>query len=379
MKKKVLFISHSSSMYGAERSLLQILTNINSDKFSISLALPYSGPLNKALPSGIEVHYIECPYWFKSMEKFNFIDILKVFIKEIIALFKLILIVKKYNIDLIYTNSISNFTGIFASVILRKQHVWHIREILEDRPVSGQFKSFIPHAMVYKLISYSGIIISNSNATAKYLPKTEKLNVVYNAVDLREDAHFDSLLSEGWGDEMWTFMQVGSLSPKKAQHLSIKAFKIIESKIPTSKLLIIGWGRDESYIAYLKELVKSLKLENKVFFTGYLNNVPKIMSKGKILLMPSYIEPFGRAAIEAMAAGLLVIASNTGGLREIIIEGDTGFLFEAGSYIDLSKKMLYAINNPNISKKVAISGKRDAFERFSLSKYINTIETIISQ
>jgi len=113
-KIKILFISHSSAMVGAERNLLLLLKNIDGDCFEPIVTLPTSGPLKRGMEYlNIKTYEVKSPWWVSGRRNIIW-TILKLgycIIQEIIVLFKLYKIIKREKIDLIYTNTIVNFSG----------------------------------------------------------------------------------------------------------------------------------------------------------------------------------------------------------------------------------------------------------------------------
>jgi glycosyltransferase involved in cell wall biosynthesis len=380
---KVLFISHSSGMVGAERSLLLLLRHINRERFEPIVALPGCGSLKTEINRlGITTYEVKSPWWVRGRE-----NILKrilllgiTIMSEIIALLKLRTIVKRENIDVIYTNTIVNFSGAILSVIVKIPHIWHIREIIPDNP---DIISVLPNKILFKFISMtSDRIICNSYATAGQLincTSNEKTTVIYNAVEPQDTKNLDNFPDiYGAKKTDWLIAVIGTLQERKAQDDAIKACNIARKTIPNIKLLLIGDGNEE-YKNYLHEVVNRLDMTNHVLFTGYRNDVPQILPYCKVLLVPSWNEPFGRVVIEAMAAGIPVIGSNAGGVKEIIQDGVTGYLVTPKDPQKIAEKVIYLYHHPELAKSMGNEGKNVLIRRFSPQIYIHSVEKVIQQ
>lgn len=369
-------------MIGAERSLLLLLKNIDRDCFQPIVVFPTSGPLKKKIEHlGIKTYDIKYPRWVRRR---NFLWIILRFgyciIQEVLALPKFCKIIKHEQISVVYTNTITIFSGAILAFITKIPHIWHIREIISGNP---DLHLFFPNKLLFRLIlKWSSMIIANSNATAAQFQtgeKTQKIKVIYNAVDLekfRVSALFPKI--GGVSPEDWLVAVVGSLQRRKGQNDAIHAIKIIEAKIPNIKLLLVGEG-NANFTDYLKQMVSDLNLTDKVIFTGYRDDIPQILFHCKLLLMPSWEEPFGRVSIEAMAAGIPVIGTNSGGTKEIIEEGLTGYLVPPQNPAEIAEKMIQLHDYPELARRIGNNGKKFAKEKFASQSYSRSVEESILQ
>jgi glycosyltransferase involved in cell wall biosynthesis len=378
---KILFVSHISGMAGgAQRSLLLLLKNINRRHFEPIVALPGSGPLREEIDNlNIKTYEIKSPWWV-SVINWTTRHFMRSIIQEIIALFGLYKIVKQEKIDVVYTNTIVNFSGAIIAFITKKPHIWHIREIIAKNP---NFHFFLPHKTLIRFISSSSNrIITNSKATADQFLSSEsdrKVRVIYNAVDLEEFKNPQTFPNiGGLKSTDWLVAVIGKLQELKAQDDAIRAVKIAMETIPTIKLLLIG-KENEKYTNYLKELVSKLNISDSVIFSGYRDDVPQILPQCKVLLMPSRYEPFGRVVIEAMAVGVPVIGTNRGGVKEIIQDGITGYLIPPKKPLKIAEKLIYLFHHPDLAKEMGNNGKEIAKEQFNIQNHTKNIEKVIQE
>lgn len=380
---KVLFVSHSSGMWGAERSLLLLLKNIDRKHFEPIVILPCPGPLKEKIDNlDIKIYEVWSPWWVKLQvgeARFGR-RIIKEIIQEIIAVFRLCRIVSKEKVAVIYTNTIVKFSGAITAFITKKPHLWHIREIIPDNP---NLRSVLPHKMLFKLISRtSRTIIANSNATTAQfqgINSDEKIRVIYNTsetTEVEDSNYFPDIGGVKLTD--WIVAVVGTFQKRKAQDDAIRAVKIAERAITNIKLLLIGDGQKE-YKDYLENLCSELNISDRIVFTGYRNDVPQILPHCKLLLMPSWNEPFGRVVIEAMAAGVPVIGANNGGVKEIIQDGITGYLVPPKNPAEIAKKMIYLFHHPLLAQQMGNNGKKVVEEKFSVQNYTRCVENIIRE
>jgi len=375
-KIKILFISHSSGLAGAERSLLLLLKYINRKLFEPIVILPRPGPFKKELDKlNIKTYFVHCPEWVRKR-----IDVPSFFycsFTEIIALIKLVNIIIKEKIDLIYTNVMVLFSGAIISKITKIPHIWHIREFV---PEEGGLRFFFSYKKLFYFVSYfSEALNTNSYSLAEHFksfqPKA-KLNVIYTPVEINDFKISEKLKVKGVSDKDFIIACIGSLQKRKAQDDAIKAISIAKKHIPNIKLLIVGEGT-EKYKNYLKELTLNLNVKDKVIFVGFRKDISPILSKSKILLMPSWKEPYGRVVLEAMAFGIPVIGVNSGGTKEQIVDGITGFLVPPKNSEKIAERIIYLYKNPKIAKKISKNALEQVKKENNPKNYAKKIEKII--
>lgn len=121
----------------------------------------------------------------------------------------------------------------------------------------------------------------------------------------------------------------------------IEAFYRVQKEIP-AKLMMVGDGPERSDA---EDLAKSLGIKDKVIFFGNSNEVDSILKYSDLFFLPSETESFGLAALEAMACGVPVISTNTGGLPEVNVQGITGFMSDIGDVDDMARNALHILKN----------------------------------
>ncbi len=151
---------------------------------------------------------------------------------------------------------------------------------------------------------------------------------------------------------------------------AIRIFRIIRDKIP-AKLLLIGDGPDRSKCEYL---AKDLGVADDVKFYGEQESITEILSVADLFLMPSQSESFGLSALEAMACGVPVVSSNAGGLPELNLHGETGYIAEIGDVNKMADYALKLLDDPNIYKIFSENALERATSLFSAEKIIPRYE-----
>lgn len=154
---------------------------------------------------------------------------------------------------------------------------------------------------------------------------------------------------------------VGRLKKYKTIDTLIQALPLVLKKLPQAQLAIIG---DGDYGTELKRLTRRLELEEKVKFTGFVSQKEKInwLRKAWVAVYPSLKEGWGLSNIEANACGTPVLASDVPGLRDSVVSGETGFLFEYGNKEKLAEIMIKVMSDHSLREKLSQGGMRWAQE-----------------
>lgn len=191
----------------------------------------------------------------------------------------------------------------------------------------------------------------------------DKVDVIYNGVN-RKKFEFD------WSEEeraMWRgklakpdehiVMYVGRFVREKGIHVLLNAASVILANEPKTKFVIVGGGNREQ----LEKFVRWYGLKDKVLFTGFMANrsLHQLYRCADVAVFPSLYEPFGIVALEGMAAGAAVVASDAGGLREVVEHDETGTSCYAGDPASLAWAVLRVLRDPKRAEKL----KEKAAER----------------
>ncbi len=154
----------------------------------------------------------------------------------------------------------------------------------------------------------------------------------------------------------------------------IRIFNEIQKKLP-AKLMMVGEGPERKPA---EELAEELGIAEKVIFLGNSNEIDKILCFSDLFLLPSRTESFGLAALEAMASGVPVISSNTGGIPEVNIEGVTGFLSDVGDVEAMAKNAVFILEDTERLSTFKNNAK-EASKKFGISEIVPKYEQIYKE
>ncbi|HTX19940.1 MAG TPA: N-acetyl-alpha-D-glucosaminyl L-malate synthase BshA [Bacteroidota bacterium] len=150
----------------------------------------------------------------------------------------------------------------------------------------------------------------------------------------------------------------------------IRIFDLVQKKTP-SKLLLVGDGPDRSGC---ENLVRELKLGERVMFLGKQAELVELLSASDLFLMPSQSESFGLSALEAMSCGVPVVSSSVGGLPELNVHGETGYIAEIGDVERMAKYAVELLTNDARREMFAKAGRQRAVEKFDIDQIVTLYE-----
>ena len=226
---------------------------------------------------------------------------------------------------------------------------------------------------------FTDCIICVSNAQREIMTgrksNPDKYVVIHNAFDEKRFLINNDKTSirntYGFSDQDIVIGTVGRLFFSKGHNIFLKAVKEISETYLEIKVLIIGNGPEE---AKLKKLAETLGLE--VLFLSNRDDVPQLMRAMDIYVQSSFHEAFGITIAEAMFSGLPVVATNVGGIPEVVKDGETGILVPPRDSKALSKAITTLIENPEMAKSMGEKGRAVAASKFTGERYARDMEKL---
>jgi len=377
-KSTILFITHYSGMYGANKSLYGLMLELRMN-FDIKpvVLLPARGEFCDFLEQNNITYYVSHFYWWVNEGKgvFQYLLNWRKQIRNLIKLKQLFQLIENENIDLVYSNSITINIGTFISRKLRCPHIWHIRESLESYKFKLSLGKFISKLFL-KTAADKYILISDYliSAYVDLLPSI-KTQRIYNGIDFSSTS-----LNLKREIGIINICMVGIISEQKNNFDALKALDILvnEWKYFDLRLHFIGDHKSE-YFKKIKKFISESELHAYVVFHGHINNLDTILSKMDLGLMCSRDEGFGRVTVEYMMHSMPVIASNSGANKEIIKDGINGFIYNIYNEIELASKIQIFIRQPELLKEIGHKAFQFGKENFSSIQNTKAIYKIINE
>ena len=247
-----------------------------------------------------------------------------------------------------------------------------------DITLVGQHPSY-KHAVEFS-INKSDTITSVSESlkkdTLQIFNIKKEIKVITNFIDNTEFDDFNECSRRQFAtDDEKILIHVSNLRPVKRIEDVLEIFKDVEKHVK-SKLIIIGEGPDmEKVNEFLEE---NPHLISKIRLLGKVNDLYRILQLSDVFLLPSEQESFGLAALEAMAAQTPVISSNAGGIPEVNIQGETGYLAEIGNVKAMSNYAIKLLSNDDLLQEMKNNAKKQAI-KFDLKNILPLYEQMYDE
>ena len=212
--------------------------------------------------------------------------------------------------------------------------------------------------------------------TREFFGITREIKVIPNFIDIDKYDKKHNLCERNMiadGDEK-IIVHVSNFRPLKRIKDVLEIFKKINEKI-NSKLIMVGDGPEKKKA---KEFLRKHNLKNKVIFLGKTNQVDEILCSSDLFLLPSEKESFGLAALEAMALKVPVISSNAGGLKDLNINGNSGYTSDVGDIDSMAQNAIKILTDNSLEKKYRIQAFENA-KKYDIKKVIPLYEKIYDE
>lgn len=297
---------------------------------------------------------------------------------------RLVRLIQREQIDLVYCNNMMvKPIGAIAAQLARVPCVLHARNLHEKPfPVALYCQS------VARLPAVQRVIANSAASAVPYQNAVpQKVTVLHNGVDLadyqpRLGPHESVRAALGAAPGQVLVGFTGNLIPRKGVDVLIRAAARIAATRPWLRFAIAGRvpiGTAIDYRAQYQALCVELGVADRFHFSGFVADVPSFVSSLDLLALPSLQEPFGRSIIEAMALGTCVVASDVGGIPEIVQHEKTGLLAPPGDVDALARAIARLADDAELRNRLSDRAGQTVRERFDVVVLTRTMEKLLLQ
>jgi glycosyltransferase involved in cell wall biosynthesis len=357
----VLVVSnHGDIVGGGEISLLSLLANLDRALWAPIVVVPTEGTVaTRCRQAGLVTHVIPLPGLYRPG------------LAVVRSVAKLRRLIRQTGSRLLHANgSRAMFYAGLAGRLSGQPVIWHVRVADQDY-IFDRFLAKLAH-----------LIIVNSQAVGTrfaYAAST-KVRRVYNGVDLsmfRPHSPPNHLRrSLDLPDKGPVVTSIGRFVPFKGYQYLLEAAQLVHHVIPECHWVLVG---DGELRGELEQDCRRLGMDKYVHFTGWREDVADILALCHIFVLPSVGEHFGRVLIEAMAMAKAVVATNSGGVPEVVIDGETGLLVPPAQPKALGDAVLALLSGPTLAAQLGAAGRRRVEEQFSLTQHVEAVQALYQE
>lgn len=353
MNGAILFVHGIAEIGGAERELLVMLDRLPHYGYRPVVVCPGDGPLVAELTRrGIETRVAPMPPWRKLFAYPGRAAAIRA-LRDVIASVRPVLV----HVNDIWwvPQTLRAVAGLPVVPI-----VAHVRQEIEP-PKAGRYE-----------LDQAHLVLPVSRQIQRSLEaggvRPERLRTLYSGLDLarvKDDDGRDVRRRFGIPPEAWVLGTVANLFARKGYEVMLRALPMIVQASPQTQYLIVGTG-DADYEMRLRAMVKDAGLEACVHFAGFQESVFACLAAMDLYAHPALMEGFGIAVLEAMAMKKPVVATTTGGLPEIVQDGETGLLVPPGDADALAQAVIALAQDPARCRQLGEAGRSRVAMHFTV-------------
>ena len=365
---RLLFVVPDLRVGGAERHVTTLLPRLDPDRFAASVVcIGKEGELFEDLrAAGIDARALHLGGKWRAAR----------------ALAELISIMRRDRPDVVVVRGYN--AEILGRIAARAAGVGHIilwaHNIGDPKPRSV-IRSVVDRALTGRTSAYFGV----AEAQRRYLTDDlgypgDRIRIIHNGVDpaLFEVGTDREVLAElGWADADQVVGILAELSPIKDHDTFLRAARLVVRELPGARFLVIGDGARRGA---LEQLSAELGISANVHFTGVRRDVGRLLRAIDVFALSSVtVECFSIALLEAMACARPAVCTAVGGIPEMIVDGETGFLVPPGDPERLAARLLEVLSNPGLAQRMGRAARDRVATEFSLDHSVGAAQHAIEE
>jgi len=363
-KIRILYVIGQLAVGGSERQLVHLINHIDSERYepmvcSFSADAALAGELNA---QGVKVIILP--------KKMN---------PDLTRPFTLYKIVKDFDPDLIHSYLfVANTWSRIIGLILHKP-------VIVSERNSEPYKPFWMLFIDRLLCPLGTLMIANSESGAERAKKRkefppQKIKVIYNGIPIEQYAeepkHLQFAQEFGIHAGEKAIAVVARLCEAKNHEMLFYVMQKVLRAYPNVRLLCVGIG---PRLQELKRLARRLDIEDNIIFTGLRSDIPFILSKVSLLVLPSKWEGTPNVILEALVCGCPVVATRVGGIPEIIRDGETGLLVPSLNVEAMVDAILHLLADENLAREMGRRGQELVKNKYSVNRMVLDTEKVYDE
>ncbi|MDQ6750974.1 MAG: glycosyltransferase family 4 protein [Actinomycetota bacterium] len=374
--RTVLYVHSSGRRYGADRQLAQLVRGLDPARYRGVVVLPEDGALGAELRSaGVPVH-VRPALAVLRRGLFTPRGLAGIAARTAVDAVVLGRLIRRTGAALVHSNTSVTLGGAAAAGAVGRPHIWHAREIYAD------FARWWP--IYRRVLLTADAVPCLSEATRREFGGAERALVIAEglpaeALDRRPADRAQARAALELSSEAFVCLVLGRLTTWKGQEVLSRAL----AEPPMRDIAAIGlvageaWPGEERHVRDLERLRDELGLGNRLRLLGWRDDLDVLYGAADVVCVPSTLpEPLGLVALEAAAASKCVVASDTGGLPEILTDMETGRLVAPGDAGALASVLAELAADPRARERLGAAAAVDVRRRFSSTRLLEATQAL---
>jgi glycosyltransferase involved in cell wall biosynthesis len=282
-------------------------------------------------------------------------------------------LIRKHDIDIIQTHGYkSNAIGFFLRMLCRRPWIGFAHGFIDDSRKNRLYNR-IERWALRRADRVVAVSASLKELLVRHGVAAHKIRVIHNAIAPNESlpsaSREEIRRRHGIAANESVVGVFGRLNPEKGQHVFLKALETTVRSVQDVRALIVGDGQDRGL---LEEWCRARGLSDRVLFLGYRKNIADYYQAIDLLVQPSFSEGSPNTVLEAMSAGVAVLATTVGGVPEIIQSGN-GIMVPPNDPDALAERMIELLSDAALRRAIGAKGRSSLYPRFSADTRVREI------
>ena len=371
--RTVLYLHSSAGRYGADRQLHALATGLDPARYAALVVLPDDGPLAGDLRrAGVEVFIRPLAVLRRAlMSPRGLGQVARAFAADAGGLGRL---ARARDVALVHTNTSVTLGGAAAARIAGVPHVWHVREIYTG------FERWWP--AYRRLLLTADALPCVSAATARQFDGAPQVSVLHDGLAIPTAPAGRQAAREALGlpADAFVVSVLGRISQWKGQDVLVRALGQPRLSARGDAIALVAgdpWRGEERHLWALHEIAAQLGVTARVRHVGFRDDVANVYGAADVVAVPSkQPDPFPNAALEAAAAGCCVVASDHGGLPELIRHDRTGILVAPGDPVALADALAALRDAPDRRAGLGAAARADVGARLTPARMLTEVQAL---
>ena len=172
---------------------------------------------------------------------------------------------------------------------------------------------------------------------------------------------------------------VGRIMPEKDLETWLRAAAVVSERYPQARFVLVGEGKDNSYLEQLKRLAADLGIADRTHFPGYRSDLLPVYAAFDLFVLSSRREGLPNSILEAMAMGLPVVTTDVAGAKELVSDGQTGYVLSQGDAAGLARAITAVAADESLRQRMSQAGRRRVEREFSFATRLRRIEGLYEE
>ncbi len=374
MKINILYVITQLELGGAQKQLLSLIKNLDQDRYNIFLFTAKDGFLMEealAIPG-------------LSLYRSRYLQRLINPLRDLLALMELRAFIRKNRIDMVHTHSSkAGILGRWAAalaktkIILHTVHGWSFHDF-QNPLICGLYKKLEKFSAKFT----DRIVVVSDHDKQKGLGlkigSEDRYGLIRYGISRAEFGAKDASIRKelGLSEDALVIGTIACFKPQKGLEDFVRLASLAGQLFPQARFLMVG---DGVLRKKLERQIERSGLRSRFILTGWRTDVARVLFAMDVLVLISLWEGLPIAVLEAMASGVPVLATDTGGIAEVILEGETGFLAPCHDVPSMLKKLTLLLREDGPKKRIALKAAECVDERFETKMMVKSHEELYRQ